>query len=309
MTLANIFGRHSDSRLIEALASQPQKEFAFDADLKTGEFWLDYVSDIADGWNPTYAIANAGRRIVVRRRRRMARRSPVAATCWSSGATRSIPIRRRKRTRPAARPLTARPSSARDRRPHLFAVVPGNHDWYDSLVAFSRTFCRPERGFAGLPDAPDTQPFRAEAAARLVAAGDRPAAGRGSRRAAGALFPGCDLADAAARARDPVRAGSAVDLRGGLSEHASYSDGALRYFEEHLLRRKVAVFSQRIRTSTRPNARTACRRSFPAAAVAFLHPTHAPATDHLRGGFRERAQVSRRPDPAATDVVNRCSRS
>ena len=29
----------------------------------------------------------------------------------------------------------------------MFAV-PGNHDWYDSLVAFSRTFCRPERGFA-----------------------------------------------------------------------------------------------------------------------------------------------------------------
>jgi hypothetical protein len=26
--------------------------------------------------------------------------------------------------------------------------MPGNHDWYDSLVAFSRTFCRPERGFA-----------------------------------------------------------------------------------------------------------------------------------------------------------------
>ncbi len=37
--------------------------------------------------------------------------------------------------------------SARTVRPDVFAV-PGNHDWYDSLVAFSRTFCRPERGFA-----------------------------------------------------------------------------------------------------------------------------------------------------------------
>ena len=35
-------------------------------------------------------------------------------------------------------------------RPDVFAI-PGNHDWYDSLVAFSRTFCRPERGFAGCP--------------------------------------------------------------------------------------------------------------------------------------------------------------
>ena len=40
MTVANIFGRHSDSRLIEALASQPQREFRFDADRDSGEFWL-----------------------------------------------------------------------------------------------------------------------------------------------------------------------------------------------------------------------------------------------------------------------------
>ena len=47
------------SRLIEALASQPQQEFGFEADAASGEFWLDYVSDVADGWNPTYAIASA----------------------------------------------------------------------------------------------------------------------------------------------------------------------------------------------------------------------------------------------------------
>src|SRR5262249_42329257 len=31
--------------------------------------------------------------------------------------------------------------------PHLFAI-PGNHDWYDSLVSFSRLFCM-KRWFAG----------------------------------------------------------------------------------------------------------------------------------------------------------------
>jgi hypothetical protein len=31
LTIANLFGRHSDTRLIEALASQPQQEFTFTA--------------------------------------------------------------------------------------------------------------------------------------------------------------------------------------------------------------------------------------------------------------------------------------
>ena len=57
MAIANVFGRHSDTRLIEALASQPQSEFDYSA--ADGDFWLDYVADTGDGWNPTYAIADA----------------------------------------------------------------------------------------------------------------------------------------------------------------------------------------------------------------------------------------------------------
>jgi hypothetical protein len=57
VAIANIFGRHSDTRLIEALASQPQGEF--DYSHAGGDFWLDYVADTGDGWNSTYAIADA----------------------------------------------------------------------------------------------------------------------------------------------------------------------------------------------------------------------------------------------------------
>ena len=57
VAVANMFGRHSDTRLIEALASQPQAEFDYSAG--EGDFWLDYVADIGDGWNSTYAIADA----------------------------------------------------------------------------------------------------------------------------------------------------------------------------------------------------------------------------------------------------------
>ena len=58
MATANVFGRHSDSRLVEALASQPQACFDYPAADSDG-LWLDYVADIGDGWNATYAIAEA----------------------------------------------------------------------------------------------------------------------------------------------------------------------------------------------------------------------------------------------------------
>ena len=57
MTVANLFGRHSDSRLIEALSNQPQGVFRFETDAPDGEFWFDFVSDVGDGFNPTYTVA------------------------------------------------------------------------------------------------------------------------------------------------------------------------------------------------------------------------------------------------------------
>src|SRR6186997_3120270 len=57
VAIANVFGRHSDTRLIEALATQPQDVFDYSG--YRGDFWLDYVADTGDGWHSTYAIASA----------------------------------------------------------------------------------------------------------------------------------------------------------------------------------------------------------------------------------------------------------
>lgn len=59
MTIANLFGRHSDTRLIEALSNQPQGVFRFEPDAPDGDFWFDFVSDVGDGFNPTYTVARA----------------------------------------------------------------------------------------------------------------------------------------------------------------------------------------------------------------------------------------------------------
>lgn len=135
---ANIFGRNSDTRLIEALGSQPQD--VFDYSNRAGDFWIDYVADLGDGWNPTYAIAEA-----------MARER-LLDTCAGDvlvmGGDQVYPYPGRDAYARRTESPYAEAFAARTRRPDVFAI-PGNHDWFDSLIAFSRLFCRPERGFAG----------------------------------------------------------------------------------------------------------------------------------------------------------------
>ncbi len=148
--ISEVFGRHSDRRLIEALGGQAQGAFDYskDAGEESGEFWLDYAADLGDGWNSTYAVAywlsqtelmlhsKEGESVATR-----------AGRVLLFGGDQVYPYPSRndyelKTEKPYATAFSARPV-----RPDVFAM-PGNHDWYDSLVAFSRTFCRPERGFA-----------------------------------------------------------------------------------------------------------------------------------------------------------------
>jgi hypothetical protein len=120
---ANIFGRHSDTRLIEALGSQPQE--SFDYAQHEGDFWLDYVADLGDGWNPTYAIAEAISRPVLF--------DTQAGQVLVFGGDQVYPYP----TREAYSRRTEWPYqtafAARSDRPDIFSV-PGNHDWFDSLL-------------------------------------------------------------------------------------------------------------------------------------------------------------------------------
>jgi hypothetical protein len=145
LTLSNIFGRHSDSRLIEALASQPQGAFDFAAD----EVGFDFVSDVGDGFNSTYAIATAVAAAELEVKdaaghTHLSRGGDVLVF----GGDEVYPYPTREAYEQRTEQPYAAAFDAASRRPRVFAL-PGNHDWYDSLVAFSRTFCRPARGFAG----------------------------------------------------------------------------------------------------------------------------------------------------------------
>jgi hypothetical protein len=288
LTVANLFGRHSDTRLIEALASQPQREFRFG---REGEdFWFDYVADLGDGWNPTYAIAEAVAR-------------PELAVPDGAGtmhATRGGEVlvfggdevypypSKEEYARRTEAPYAAAFGGAG--RPTNVFAIPGNHDWYDSLVAFSRLFCRPERGFAGLP----THQTRSYFALALPAdwwlfAID--------------LQLGADLDEPQVRyfqdvvRRMPADAGVILCvpepqwlLEQSYPGYQSYEGSVLRSFEEKILQRPVSVFlTGDLHFYKRHANEAGVQKIIAGGGGAFLHPTHGSPPEPLPGGFTERA--------------------
>ena len=288
VAIANIFGRHSDTRLIEALATQPQNEF--DYSQASGDFWLDYAADIGDGWNSTYAIADA-------------LATPELSLATSDGApvqTRAgqvlvfggdevypYPSRTEYEVRTEV-PYTK--AFAGRAKPDVFAI-PGNHDWYDSLVAFSRNFCRPERGFAGCT----TRQTRSYFALKLPANWWLLAID---------LQLGADLDEpqvkyfqkVAERMDDTARLIFCVPeprwiLEDAYPRHSSYEElSSTRFLEEQVFKRKARVYlTGDLHFYKRHENSEGIQKITSGGGGAFLHPTHAPATRRLRNGYVQRA--------------------
>ena len=156
--ISTIIGENADPRLIAAVATA-NPPFDYSKELASGssgydfkptekprnEIWIDYVSDVGDGWNPTYSIAYC-----------LARRSiDVAGQPLKRGEilvfggdgvypTANSEEYERRLLRPyrTAFETVGKPTSGAEdleNAPHVFAL-PGNHDWYDSLVSFQKLF-------------------------------------------------------------------------------------------------------------------------------------------------------------------------
>lgn len=151
--VSTMFGRHSDYRLLEALATSHQEDdFDYTRD-ENGEprqdIWVDYVADTGDGWDSTYSVAYWITRPSLAATDEDGRQvSTSAGRLLVFGGDQVYPsATRRDYQERLVRPFeTARKYSAPP-EPDVFAV-PGNHDWYDSLVSFTRLFCS-QRWFQG----------------------------------------------------------------------------------------------------------------------------------------------------------------
>lgn len=162
VAISTIFGRHSDRRLVEALASgRPEMyDYTFhyreegrdlcelDESRPRDEIWIDYVADLGEGWNSTYTVAyylaedsrgfeymdpESGETRVARTRR---------GDLLVFGGDEVYPTASRvEYDQRLVKPYeNAYPSPEAETHPHAFAI-PGNHDWYDSLISFTRLFC------------------------------------------------------------------------------------------------------------------------------------------------------------------------
>ncbi|HYH97795.1 hypothetical protein [Hyalangium sp.] len=138
-------GKQADRRLLDALAAPDVKPCDVSVDAAgrpRQELWLDYVSDLGDGWNSTYAVAETVARPS------LTLRDETGATHETRGG--AVLVFGGDEVYPDAsllayeeRTLHPWTCALRGQRPppHLFAV-PGNHDWYDGLVSFMRLFCQ-----------------------------------------------------------------------------------------------------------------------------------------------------------------------
>lgn len=285
MVTANIFGRHSDTRLIEALGSQPQDCFDYsDQGAAAGaatsaEFWIDYVADLGDGWNPTYAIADAISRESLQDTR--------AGRVLVMGGDQVYPYPSRDAyARRTESPYTAAFSN-RNTKPDVYAI-PGNHDWFDSLIAFSRLFCHPDRGFAGCR----TRQTRSYFALKLPH--DWWLVGID-------LQLGADLDEPQVqyfrRMSQQMSAQANVILcvpepqwvyELAYPDYEAYAARTLEYFERDVLQRPVRVkLTGDLHFYKRHADSSGAQQIISGGGGAFLHPSHLPAVPELRNGFSE----------------------
>ena len=146
--LSLAFGSYADKReLMPVLSNHGDNSKDIELDYSgRDEVWIDYVADIGDGWNSTYAVAsqlaknelNINGEVLPRGQLLIMGGDEVYPT-----ATRDEYNNRTRGPYRAALPWV----EDEEKAPHLYAI-PGNHDWYDGLTSFMRLFGQ-QRWFGG----------------------------------------------------------------------------------------------------------------------------------------------------------------
>ncbi len=140
VVVSDQFAHHADNRDIQALASRGYAHKSYEAPADGADFWFDYVADTGDGFNPTYAVASGLARdmpfhdgtaqgTLPRGRLLVLGGDLIYPTPTDEGYHQRL-------ITPYQDAMPERP----DQQPDVWAI-PGNHDWYDSLVCFRRLFC------------------------------------------------------------------------------------------------------------------------------------------------------------------------
>lgn len=140
--VSDLFGQYADRRLIEAALDSEMAGTNYEDAVRPeadGSVWIDYVSDLGDGFDATYAIAyllaqpslQVGDLMLPRGQALILGGDEVYPT--ADRASYNLKFRKPYEL--------AWPQTADEQFPRMFAL-PGNHDWYDGLSVFLAYFCR-----------------------------------------------------------------------------------------------------------------------------------------------------------------------
>lgn len=143
VVLSSVFGAYADKRELQGvwpLGTIPDYS-------ERPDLWLDYVADVADGFDATMSVAS------------VLARDKIDVTEPADGMPLDLPrgdvlVMGGDQVYPTADyptyrdrligPYRAAMPAEGDRPADLFAI-PGNHDWYDGLTSFIRVFCQQKR--------------------------------------------------------------------------------------------------------------------------------------------------------------------
>ncbi|HYR21503.1 MAG TPA: metallophosphoesterase [Chthoniobacterales bacterium] len=154
VAVSTLFGRYSDPRLVESFAAADLKVYDYRHDengKERDEIWIDYVSDTGDGWDSTYAVAYYATEPTLSFRNQKQGGDPIKTRpghilIFGGDEVYPTPSRTEYQNRlifPYEMACRHTPAP----HPEVFAI-PGNHDWYDGLIAFRRLFLS-QRWFGG----------------------------------------------------------------------------------------------------------------------------------------------------------------
>jgi hypothetical protein len=147
--ISDVFGQYADRRLISAALDRVSDEdLGKRTDIsglvkdKTGAVWFDYVSDLGDGFDATYAIAYLLAQPQLQMKGYGDPLLPRGNLVVMGGDQVYPTATRDDYTVKMRLPYSlALPDQGGKSHP-LILLIPGNHDWYDGLVSFLASFCR-----------------------------------------------------------------------------------------------------------------------------------------------------------------------
>ena len=136
--LSQVFATYADEREVQ-VALAPDIEYFDYSDAEGDEFWFDYISDVGDGFDPTYGMAY----LLAAPDLKVDDVATQRGKFVILGGDEVYPTASRDeyQDRLAGPYAAALPYVPPAEAPHLYAV-PGNHDWYDGLTSFTRLFCQ-----------------------------------------------------------------------------------------------------------------------------------------------------------------------